>query len=96
MTVPWNVYAVNLPLMREINGFPKEGDIPDDFQWKLIEAKIENEAGFLFGSVSKKIDQPFRYVVFVTDEWLHCGYMRNDAFVWLEKVSMRKKTNEFF
>ncbi len=54
ITVPWNVYAVNLPPIKEKNVFPKIDDITGDFVCKRIEATIENEEGYFHGSVGKE------------------------------------------
>ena len=60
-------------MIREKNVFPKIDDITDEFVCKRIGASIENEDGYFYGSVSKQLDQPFGYGVFVTSEWIHCG-----------------------
>ena len=67
------MYAVNLPMIREKNVFPKIDDIPDEFVCKRVGALIENEVRHFYGSVSKQLDQPFGYGVFVTSEMIHCG-----------------------
>ncbi len=59
ITVPWNVYAVNLPqqcLKNVFPSFPRIDDISDDFVCKRIRATIENEEGYFYGSVHKMID----------------------------------------
>ena len=67
------MYAVSFPLRHEKNVFPRIDAISDDFVCKRIGAKIEDEEGYFYGSVSKKLDQPSGYGVFVTEEWIHCG-----------------------
>ena len=60
-------------MIRQKNVFPKIDDITDEFVCKRIGASIENEDGHFYGSVSKQLDQPYGYGVFVTSEWIHCG-----------------------
>ena len=70
------------------NIFPKIDDISDEFVCKRMEANIEGEKGYFYGSVSKTTGSPDGYGVFKTDNWVHCGKVEHGHFADERKVSV--------
>ena len=56
-----------------------------------MEANIEGEKGYFYGSVSKTTGSPDGYGVFKTNDWVHCGKVERDRFAEGRKVSVSKK-----
>ncbi len=89
VTVPWNIPAVQLPLDSSSN-FPQINLISEDFVCKRWS---EGESGFFYGSICKSTNLPEGCGVFVTDEWVHCGEVKDGLFTDGRKVSLNKGAN---
>ncbi len=89
-TVPWNIFCVEWPQDMP-NVFPKIDAISDLFVCKRIEAKIEGETGYFYGSVSNTTGYPEGYGVYTTEDWVHCGKVEHGHFKDGRKVSVSPK-----
>ncbi len=57
-----------------------------------MQATIEGESGYFYGSVSKQTGQPAGAGVLKTDDgWIHCGDFKNGTFADGNQVSVNKK-----
>jgi hypothetical protein len=70
------------------NVFPEIDAISDQFVCKRVEANIEGEKGYFYGSVSKITGSPDGYGVFTADDWVHCGKVELGHFTDGRKVSV--------
>ena len=89
VTVPWNMPAVKMPHDFTSN-FPEIDLISEDFVCKRQSAQIEGESGFFYGSICKLKNLPEGCGVFVTDEWVHCGAVKDGLFSDGRRVSAKK------
>ena len=64
ITVPWNSGCIEIARIFK-SVFPKIDNVSLDFVCKRVEAEIEGEKGFYYGSVSKQTNQPQGEGVFV-------------------------------
>ena len=55
------------------NNFPNIELKSEDYICKRVEANIDGESGYFFGSVCKQTGLPDGNGVFVTIDWVNCG-----------------------
>jgi hypothetical protein len=77
--------------IKSVNSFPKIDDLTSEFVCKISQARIEDEEGHFYGSVSKQTGMPSGLGVFVSDTWIHCGEFQGKYFAKCGKtVSLQK------
>ena len=90
ITVPW--FSVSVPIMQPTSIFPKIDDITKEFVCKRMQATIEGESGYFYGSVSKQTGQPAGKGVLKTDDgWVHCDDFRDGTFADGNQVSVHSE-----
>ena len=78
-----------------LNNFPKI-DIPSDrFICKKVEADIEGEKGYFYGSVNNTTSSPDGYGVFDTGDWVNCGKVENGHYTDGRRVSINSEAKVF-
>ncbi len=62
-----------------------------DFVCKKVEdTYIQGERGEFYGIVSKLTNEPVGFGVFKTEDWLHCGEVREGMFQEGRRVSLNR------
>ena len=75
ITVPWNI-PVKFPA-KYVSVFPMIDDITDDFICKVTQTTIKGEKGEFYGPVRKSTGLPSGEGVFVAEEWIYFGRVRD-------------------